>query len=322
MASADVGAAVRFQWKIGLATALPWLTVTLASVVALPGERVMLSLCAVVLGVPHVATTGVFYVDREMRAKLAADPLRFYVAPFVFVAVAVAVTLLAPQEVLWLAVAAFSLWQINHFTKQNLGVFSFVCKARGVAGPFDVERQTIRLTGYAGMLGAVHFFYPRDVTDLPALAGLAVLGWASVRVARSARGMEPGRLLALSACVAFYLPLFLFDDPAVALAGYGAAHAAQYLVMVSELRNGRERVETRRILLWFLALLVIGGWVLTSLKDMRFDYRWTLAIVQGITAAHFVIDADLWKMRDKDQRAYMARRFSFLALKEQSLAKR
>jgi len=308
MVATTTGAAVERRSSRAFALALA--AVSLVPFVAGPAmasaglKPAAWSIAVVILGAPHVGATLAFYVDDEIRR----DRARFYVWPVLAVAVGMAVAL-APDVWRAYAIAAFLGWQLHHFTRQNLGCFAFLCRARRAPGPTPIERRVLDLTTVAAVCAI-----PAALIDEPLVAERVLLRVGAIVLVIAAglawrcRSDDAVRSAALVFAIAFYLPLFLFE-PGPALLGYGLAHGAQYLLMVGHLPAGR--ANPRR-----MALAVVGGVGTVGLAlhwAMGHTYEpIVFGLFYGLTAAHFLVDAGVWKMRTPEQREYMRRRFSFL----------
>lgn len=288
--------------KLLIATMLPAVVVVATASVGYDAPRTSLVL---IFGVAHVPTTFALYADPDLRSFLRSHQGRCLVAPILLVAGAAALYVLAPQVVLPYLIAGFVCWQLHHFTKQNLGMVAFWCRANGLPGSDQFERRLIIATGVAGMCGIAPLLPDYAGGRLPladhlwSVGALLLLIVGVVLVGRA----DPSRRLALAAVAAFFLPLFLFpDNLGAAVYGFGVAHGAQYYLMVGHLAVVRR---------WMLPL-VVGCAVVGYLLMTAPAGGLAAGAVYGVTMSHFVVDAGLWKMRDPEHRAYMRSRFSFL----------
>lgn len=279
MTTAVVGAAARqqaglsFQTKLLAVTVAPWVLLTMAHLAG-ADLRVGAFAALTFVATAHVGTTAAFYFDGKAHPVLNGQPVRFFLMPAMLVVGGVVLATQAPSEVLGLAIAGLLLWQIHHFTRQNLGVFSFLCKSRSEAGPSPIERRIIDLTGYAGMCGMVGKVTDKSslmeraigpASELFMLAGVGLLGAGAVLLWLHREGMSPVRVFAMGSAVAFYLPLFLYPGQfAVSALIYGAAHSAQYYLMMLELRGGRDARASRNLV----------GTVLVAAVTLGAFYAW------------------------------------------------
>lgn len=264
----------------------------------------------VALGVPHVAMTAAFYADREARPILASNPSRYIAAPLLALSVAVAFAHAVPAQVLTYGLAVFAAWQLHHFSKQNLGCMAFTFRALGLPGPTESERRLLRLTTVASALAVPAVLVRVDVLAPLLYAGAALQVVAAVWAWRLGRGQPVVRAVALLVGGLFFLPLFALPG-SIAVVAYSYAHGAQYMLMVGHLPSGR--ASGRRMwLVLGVAFVGVGlplWWLSESLGAAGpLGY----GIVYGLAAAHFIIDADIWRMRTPEHRAYMGRRFAFL----------
>lgn len=289
-----------FVWLLA-ATFLPAVvTVGSAAVGAMPPVR----LVALLFGVAHVPTTFAVLADPDMRPFVQTHTMRCVVVPaLLIVGAATAAVVASDQTLAWL-IAAFTFWQIHHFTKQNLGMVSFWCRANQLPGSDPTERRLIIATGVAGMCGIARFLPAYAGGEVPGAEALWYLGavvlivTGTVLVARS-----PGRRVPLAAVALFFSPLFLFPgNLEAAVLGFVAAHGAQYFLMVGHL------AWPHRWLRWVVVWSAIVGYLLMTAPSS--GVLW--GAVFGVTMAHFVIDAGMWRMRDPERRRYIASRFTFL----------
>lgn len=312
-AATDVGPGGQRQFRVSIvgATLLPWVVVIAAHHTG-QVDTVPVATLGVVFGAAHVALTGLFYGDPEFRPVLTADRRRFLLAPPAAVAAGVAVFTLGPRPLQVAVLFAVQVWQIHHFTRQNLGVFSLYARARGGASLSAEERRVFDLTGYAGMCGTVQVAvagFEVPGAGVFTTAGLAFLAAAVVLVVRL-RPMPSWRLAGLAIAIGFYLPLFLYRPTLlVAVGAYGFAHGAQYVAMMIHLRGGR-----RSPWLWVLAvaaMLVLVGFPLRWAGQQ--PYGLVFGLYTGLVVSHFVIDAGAWKMREAGPRRYVTGRLPWLA---------
>ncbi len=303
-----------FQVAIAAATLVPWPTLLGGHQLGRDWSASRISLA---FGVVHVGTTALFYLDPELRPVLRRNHARYVTAPLAIIAACTLAFAFGPRPVVFAALAGAAVWQIHHFTRQNLGCFAFFCKARGVSGPNEAERHIFDLTGWAGMCGVAYTVAPYG-DKLPgvgflAFPGIALLAVAAARVILM--DAPPWRRLGLGVAVLFYAPLFaLRGSLGVAVAAYGFAHATQYYVMMAQLRKGRTPVARKVYGLGLIAAAVVVGLPLDWAGKIGADSsdRWMLGAYTGIVAVHFIVDAGVWKLRDAEQRAFMKRRFAFL----------
>lgn len=298
--------AIRFDQLIAAATVAPmaiFLLVTLGG--GLPTSLAVLTLF---LGGPHVLATLGLYLDDQISAVVRGDLRRYVVWPLLVVpAVALGFGLARGQLALWL-LSGLLAWQIYHFSKQNLGMFAFWTRARGLAAMTTGERRLLKATAVVGILGVLRTMdlVPRWSTSFQ-VAGLAVT--AALALAAVTIG-DGRRRLALLLAAAFYLPVHLFSvDVTSAAFIYQAAHGAQYYLMVGHVI----RVD-RRTARATLGIVLVGGVVLLAITAPAslVATPWLFGLGKGVVAAHFVADASFWQLRRPEVRAVMKDRFSFL----------
>ena len=113
----------------------------------------------------------------------------------------------------------------------------------------------------------------------------------------------------------FPLPIFVFGSPYAAVAGMTMAHGLQYLLLIGLVAAGgqpRDRVGGVAAL---CTLAVLGGVVLNLISHLHGDglpLRLLFGAYLGVLAAHFVVDAGIWRLREPFVRAFLSQRVGYL----------
>ena len=302
----------RFDWAIVAVTAGPFVFFLTEHVLGV--GLTALAAVAFMLGTPHVLATFGLYLDRDIRALSLGDRRRYMIVPALAIPLTVLAFLFVDGTAATVVLTGFLLWQTHHFTKQNLGMFSFWTRARDLPGMAPRERSLILGTTVIGGLGILRATGLVPDLDQPLrIAGVLVLTVGVVWVATHWQGQ---RSLALLAALAFYSPLLMFDVNLLTAAfAYQAAHGAQYYLMVGTVVHaGRPSPPSLLSITAVLAALFVGAVLITeATTNSAFnDHRWLFGVGKGIVAAHFVADAQLWRLREPAVRGIMKARFSFL----------
>lgn len=312
-----------FLALLGVVTVLPFVFVPLVAHVV-PEGNPTLYVYGLVIFIStnfHVASTGWFLTDREMRAHLAEHPVRYAIAPAAVIATCVAGFQLIGPPVSDGIVLVFIGWLLWHYQKQNLGLPSFV--AAGTDGaPLSVwERRTLALTGVAGIAGVFSVarvappYLAKEAALLheagaaiyllvPIIAAIAIARTPSLRTNRL-------RLFFFLLGTAFYLPVFIFSDPVSAITGSATAHGLQYLVFMGTVSGSRQR--SLRPVFVMLAIATAGAFALNYAAEAPGLVGPALKglFISGVMA-HFLVDAGIWRLREPFQRGYMRRKFYFV----------
>lgn len=297
---------VPFDQQIAIATAVPFCFFLVVH--ALGGLPLWLATLTLFMGAPHVLATIGLYVDRDIRAIAATDPVRYVVAPLAVIPISVVLFGVTHGAVAVLLVTGFLLWQTQHYTKQNVGMFAFWCRARGLSPMTDHERSIVRATTAIGAVGILRAMELTPQLDQALrIGGLVLLAIGAALAVVPFRG---ARSWALLAAVAFYAPLYIFQvDLLGAAFAYQAAHGIQYYLMVGHaIRRNPLAIRVT------IPVVLLGGVVpLALLTSSSFATAPMLfGFAKGIAGAHFLADASLWKLRNPRIRAVMRERFSFL----------
>lgn len=316
-----------FLTLLAVATAVPWLGLPfLARTAAEGGLTTFAKTFIVFLGSGvHVASSYALYFDPELRKFFRANPHRYLIAPAVIVLATGVVLAIAGARLTATGLVLYFAWQTHHYTRQNVGVFSFATRARRTLPPTDLERAAITTAGFAGVIGAVTLVAPYKDTpfaapamyahNVAALVFLAAVAMLALCLPRAIEARDPVRLAFLVGGVVFYLPTFVFTDPFSAVSSYAIAHGFQYLVFMAYIAGAGRREAGSRLLVATLATATLGGLVLWHLQYMTKDGTiggFVFGVYLGIVMAHFVIDAGVWRLSEPFQRKYMGQRFQFL----------
>jgi hypothetical protein len=231
----------------------------------------------------------------------------------------------SPRLMSW-AVLLVLAWQLHHFQKQNIGQVALARASLGLAPVSRGERTAICATGAAGIatLCAHPALLQLDVQ--PPLAGyvallataLLVLGLAGGALALTKRHRSdrpPGFCFMYVLALLFPLPVFVFRSPYAAVAGMTMAHGFQYLLLMGLVAAGNAPRKRLGGVAALCALAVLGGVVLNLTSHLHGHdqpLRLLFGVYLGLLAAHFVVDAGMWRLRDPVVRAFLSERVSFL----------
>ena len=316
-----------FLVLVAIATLFPFAFVPVATRVVPEGSSTLYVYFAIsfLAGNFHVASTGWFYTDPEMRSFFRSRPVRYFVIPCALIVGSAATFYFAGRAIGIYLLIPYLAWQIWHYQKQNVGLLSFI--ATGTEGaPLSIwERRTLELAAIAGILG---FFSlnpdgPRNLSAeflvvhqigvavywlVPIAFCVAVFKTPDLRTNRL-------RLLFFAFGALFFLPIFVFADPIPALAGYAIAHGLQYFVFMGFVGAGKTNPVGSLITLVVIATcggVILDGWMGASAWQ---DFEYSLAVYGafiGVVMTHFVLDAGIWRLREPFQRGYMRKKFFFV----------
>ena len=276
-------------------------------------------------GSGHVAASFFLYSDSRMRGHMLTNARgRFLFAPLAVIAASRLFFATAGE---WLAygVTLYWIWQTHHYTRQNHGILSFAGRAYG-APPSELERTALTLTGVAGVIGALSFVAPYRDTFLADFGwhlhhtalGVYAAGWAVylaawIRERRSMLAAHPLRSVVALVLMLFYLPLFLFRNPQLAVGSYAMAHGLQYLIFMGYVAAAPRAALLRRALALVAFVVLLGNGLELLRQPASGDYRMAIfGAYLGVVMWHFLLDAGVWRLSEPFQRGYMTERFSFL----------
>jgi hypothetical protein len=273
-----------------------------------------------------VASTGWFYSVPEVRKHMRSHSGRFFVGPAgLLIGGAAAAVLLSSHDLMWVLLGFFA-WQFFHFQKQNLGVTALAARAHRAPSLTKSERAVIIAAGIAGIAGLLGHPALLQVAGAPADDVLFYAGagcfTASVLVGlwllanRSPAERPVPYTVTFVTALLFFTPVFLFASPYAAVAGLTIAHGLQYLLLVGMLAARPANHHRRWVsVLVFVDVAILLGLLLNHMSHMHDAaglQRALFGVYLGLSAAHFVIDAGMWRLRDRFPRAFLTERLPFL----------
>jgi hypothetical protein len=295
-------------------------TVATATGHGLPGALTLIT----VTGPMHVAATSFFYVDRDFWPVLRESPGRSFwsvaLVPLGVLGLGIAGTAIIGAWAYLLIFFYHNVWLFYHYQRQNFGLISLVSRNVGYGRLPPRVNTTLNLAALGGIitLCATPGFFPPGTEGLVTpqaylliralgigvyVLSLVLMMWVFWRESRLRESVWLIGALVLG--MAFFLPAVVFRSITHAFLPNAIAHGAQYIFMMSVL-SGR----SRRGWLAFLTMCVLGVTIGSVLNTMS---TWPLIlVVSGVTQVHFLIDAKVWRLSERKQRAIMNDRFDFL----------
>jgi hypothetical protein len=274
----------------------------------------------------HVGATGWFYTVPEVRTHMSRHRTRYIWTPVALIAGLAVIAAAATSSQLAWVLLAFYAWQFIHFQKQNLGMAALAARAHGGGALSRLERRALVIAGVGGVLGLVGHPTLLLVPHVHRLdwlfaVGAGVFALGSVLGIRGLVLREPSdrpRVFAFVYLVSllFFAPVWMFDSPYAAVAGLTIAHGLQYLLLVGLVAVGPTRGSASRFgLLVLVNVALFLGLALnrmSHLHDAPAVGRLLFGAYLGMSTAHFVIDAALWRLRDEFPREFLTRRLPYL----------
>jgi hypothetical protein len=190
----------------------------------------------------------------------------------------------------------------------------------GIVGTFKVLGMPIAPEFLKGPFDSLYRF--------GAIAFVVLMVLVLLIYARFYRDTTGFKTLFFFTSVLFFAPVYISPDMNVGFLSYAMAHGLQYLVFMWTVsatagEAARDKFAYRQVAALSVFVLLVGFlfWRVGDLRQLQFvtthkPYQlaadFLFGAVLGATMSHFVIDASAWKLRLRPQRAYMARKFSFL----------
>ena len=326
-----------FDYTLLMATIAPLLLTVIANFGI--NRAAAIDLLLAHASIAHVFATGYLLSDPMVRSFFLRERFALIAVPIAAAIGGFAMLALAPLWVAFVFVLFYVHYQAYHFGQQNLGVASFSSIGNRDHGITAFERTTIRLGVLCGILGTYHALapnlmlipsdYPFDVALtnkwLLPLFKVGLVLYGAVLVAAVAHAIlnlrSCPRYAALYLCsVAFFLPIYVSQDPGITFASYAVAHGLQYVVFLEFHASGRHPRLPPLIAMALLLPLIVVSYFAWSRMDVTLHYvvhsaalvKVTTGVLWGITLAHFWVDQCLWKLRLGDRRQWVMDRYAFL----------
>lgn len=280
----------------------------------------------------HVASTGWLFTNSDVRRYAREKRGRYVWAPLGVVTTGVMLSVVASPRLMSWAVLLVLAWQLHHFQKQNIGQVALTGVSLGLAPLRRGERAAICTTGAAGIAAACAHPALLQLDVRPPLASdaallatallvLGIAGGARVLTGRLRSERSPRFCLMYGLALLFPLPIFVFGSPYAAVAGMTMAHGLQYLLLIGLVAAGSEPRYRMGGAAALCTLAVLGGVVLNLISHLHGDglpLRMLFGAYLGVLAAHFVVDAGIWRLRDPFVRAFLSQRVGYLLGSERS----
>jgi hypothetical protein len=282
-------------------------------------------------GPGHVSLTAWFYTERDARSYFLENPGRYVVAPALLIVASMAILAVFPTgPVAKSFIVLYWIWQVYHYQRQNWGILSLISRATTGERASHVEEWVLRLAVAAGILASFRAVDLGTGTWLQSyaselfLAALVVYCAVSVLVcvalvSQPKLRRSPARLSFFLLSAAFFVPPLLFREAPSAFFPYALAHGLQYYVFMGYVAAGRGQIAVAppstsgvvSLVVWCIGL----GTVIALLGDIGLTAHALplFGLGMGLTMAHFVIDAGIWRFRDPFPRAYIGPAFDFLS---------
>jgi hypothetical protein len=291
------------------------------------------------LGTAHVPATLYFYFDKKFSAIIKQHAVRYIYVPILLIVITGLVFAFANTITQAFVLLAYWAWQAFHYGRQNIGIYAFASIAETGTGPRKEEKLAIDFGTILGILGtfkilgtAVAPAYLHGAFDLFYKIGwvafFAVPLFALVIYIKFFKNTTLLKTCLFFTSVFFFLPVFISTDNNIGFLSYAIAHGLQYIIfmtVISATASGDQiRSLSYKSLAQFAGLLLIVGfafWRVNDLRDMEIvKSTWAYARVAdflfggvlGATMAHFVVDADAWRLSMESRREYIKKRFSFV----------
>jgi hypothetical protein len=252
--------------------------------------------------------------------------VRFVIVPLSIITASALAFQFLDRTISGYLLGAYVMWQLWHYQKQNLGLLGFVSAGTDGAPLSKWERRTLAVAAIPGMLGFLHFFdigLPERAPEIllayrvgPATYALVAVCFGIALAKVPQLRTNNLRLAFFTYGTLFFLPTYLFSGGGSAIMGFSLAHGLQYLVFMSVVSGRSKNPLMSGVLLLGICLtgylLLSSGFEVRDLTNLPYAGIMFGAAL-GVVMAHFVMDADIWRMRGAFQRDYMRTKFDFIS---------
>jgi hypothetical protein len=176
----------------------------------------------------------------------------------------------------------------------------------------------VALLAHPKLLGLGGLYEPRTAifgAAAVAMSAAMVIGLASLATSKT-QAREPAFVVIYTSSLLFFVPVFLFRSPFAAASSFAIAHGYQYLLIMTLVAGADHAARQRlRALGALVVIAVLGGWLLyhgQTVRTVDAVGRAIFGAYLGFVMAHFVLDADLWRLRSEFQRRFLGDRLPYL----------
>ncbi|MGY9006732.1 MAG: hypothetical protein ACKVJQ_11710 [Alphaproteobacteria bacterium] len=336
--SASPGAMV-FSAAILAATILPIVLIKLATQ---PGLLALSVNFLLAVASAHVFTTFYLLVDRTNARFILDHPVQLIAMPIALFLVGLTVFSMPGNPFFVPMLFILFLQQTWHFGAQNIGVAMFISLAHRKTSITKIEKNFIRMGTICGMFGVLSALYPSfmigpenvpiDETVLASIwtlhtiggyIAIVLTGGALALMAQAWWKREYFHGAAIFLSITFLFPMYISDNYMIAVASFTIAHGLQYIIFLaahSFTNPGTPKNPKWRPWAFIyppLALLALGGaghllWTAApTWKSGQFPL-FGLAIILGLTLAHFWVDQFMWRMGNPDRATWIKQSYRFI----------
>jgi hypothetical protein len=289
------------------------------------------------LGTAHVPATLFFYTDKDFASIIRNNKPRYIYVPILITVVTGILVAISGPILLAYIFLIFWTWQAYHYGRQNVGVYSFVSLTQQGAPPNRLEKLTIEMGMLCGILGtfqllgaAVAPAYLKNIFlvlfEIGRYGFAMVLVFSLIVYFLNIKNTTPAKTIFFFTLTFFFLPIYLSNNINVTFLSYAVAHGLQYIVFTTVASASLKRDEQSRRWLYGNALklcgfVLLGGLLfyyggnvanLNSGSGFSIGMNFLVGAILGATMAHFIVDADAWRLSKAPQKQYMRERFDFI----------
>lgn len=273
----------------------------------------------------HVFMTYYLFLDNDF-IKLSKQKIKnIYHIPILLIIVTI-LSMSKINQIFSYFVLIFFLYQTWHFGAQNIGVSSFFSNINEKKPLSNMEKNYIKLGTLTGMFGALYALAPNFMID-ENVVNLSIneqnliktifnigkyflnplvlgLGFFMLIYNYNKRTLSTNFIIFIS--IIFYSPIFLFKNPNIGILIAVLAHGLQYLVFIFFYKSGQKNYIIRGLKLIITFLIAITLWKNSSVFNSTTYPYLGVAIIFGLTLAHFWIDQNIWRMKSNNTREWVA----------------
>jgi len=313
-------------------------TLTPFAMVALPRSSNVLSVFTALslLGGTHVMSTAYLYMTPNAFIGIPNWRLTLVAAPIALMAAVFVALMTFPIWALTLFMLVYIHFGIWHFGRQNLGVLSFAARISHRRPMDKFERWSIMAGVIAGMCAAYTTFAPSLMLDTQyypvdgawaapffsrlwyagAAIYVALVVTTAGYVVMHRHQYDSVTLPLYLASVFFFVPMFITNDPLIAISSWAVAHGLQYLVFLAFHAGVRVRPSLSGVLppIVLIAIAYVGYLLWNTYPFWGEQLaRIGFAAVLAINLAHYWVDMFMWRFRTPERRKWLAEAYPFLA---------
>lgn len=331
-----------FSLSLTIATCLPLLIVFLIVQFDIH-NNLLISFVGVmsVIGGTHVFLTTYLLTDRKVIDIFRKNKFKLITIPLILATLTVLLLNNPNNSFFQISILSFMLYQIWHFTSQNIGVATFLSIAERGGPLFKNEKILLKTVRFCSCFGVLKIMMPdfmigSSYMNLNEISiqminyfynfgfylSFVIIFFAIPIISLNFIKQRSSLFFVnFIACTFFPLSMYFTSNYMIGIGAFAISHGIQYVIILFFKRANSTPLNINKLLfkkiyiLYFFIIALIGHYLWKILSSDIFTNStntFGLSLILGLTLAHFWIDQYLWRMSDTDVRNWVKDEYKFI----------